>query len=52
MRPISVSIALSALLLAGTAALAQAPSCRRDVTLLATGSEVGIAIDARELLAK
>ncbi|RPI43653.1 MAG: transketolase, partial [Hyphomicrobiaceae bacterium] len=36
----------------GAYLLAQAPSGRRDVTLLATGSEVGIAIDARELLAK
>jgi transketolase len=36
----------------GAYVLAETPARRRDVTLLATGSEVGIAMEARALLAK
>jgi transketolase len=36
----------------GAYVLAEAEGGRRDVTLLATGSEIGIALDARALLAK
>jgi transketolase len=36
----------------GAYVLAEAPDGARDVTLLATGSEVGVAMEAREVLAK
>jgi transketolase len=36
----------------GAYVLAETPARKRDITLLATGSEVGIAVEARALLAK